>query len=868
MTKKARMYAQKLKLKPKHTEYHQRLKIHVEALKQKIAALGNRLKRYHKRSKRYQQNNLFISDQREFFRQLSEKNNTPTTTATLEDLNKYWTSVWSQGKKHNSAAVWINTEKEEQSNTRKMPGINVTEEDVKTTTKGLKNWTSPGIDGIHNFWWKSLSSTHKVLAKFIQRAVEIPTNVPEYFTQGITILIPKKGDLALSENYRPITCLPSAYKILTSTIAHKIRKHLNENQIMAWEQNGSKKRGRGSKELLAIDNAITKQAKKKSKNISMAWIDYQKAFDSVPHSWLLEILAIYKIHPKVIRLLKSLMTTWRTSLKMKNKSTLNLTSPIKIRKGIFQGDSLSPLWFCLALNPLSRMLNRSAYGYSIDQTNKLTHLFYMDDLKLYARGRRHLEGELELVRQFSADIGMKFGLQKCAAVDVRKGKLVREEDVTLSDGQIIESMGIEDRYKYLGVQQTYEVKEKENKKGVEEQMMTRVKKILTSQLSAKNKITAINIWALPAFTYTAGILKWSKTDLERLDRRVRTAFTQSGILHPNSAIERLYLPRSIGGRGLSSIQNSYLKENEKIKTYFDKGYLPVHRLLSSLSGACANPDRAETSEPVEESLDEKWRQQWQAKPLHGRFYANLHQPEVDIKTSNTYLTQGYLFPQTEGTFLAIQDQVVPTRVYTKHIMKQNIESTKCRLCNQEEESIQHLSSGCSTIASTKYLNRHNNMGKVVHQLICLKERLVPHFTPHHVYSPQALLENNDTKIYWDIPIITDQSVENNRPDVVVWDKKKNSAIIIDFAVPLDQNLGKSYREKVAKYETLARQIKIMWNLQRVEIKPLIISCNGLVHKKTVQHLQELQLPNNAICWMQKAVVLGTVNIIRQVLYSY
>lgn len=633
---------------------------------------------------------------------------------------------------------------------------------------------------------------------------------------------------------------------------------------MAWEQNGCKRKGRGSKELLIIDNMLTKQAKKKLKNISMAWIDYQKAFDSVPHSWLIEVLKIYKVNPQVIALLQYLMSTWRTTLTVRGGTATYKTTDVEIRRGIFQGDSLSPLWFCLALNILSRMLNRSAYAYSINDQAKLTHLFYMDDLKLYARGRKQLEGLLELVRKFSEDIGMSFGLEKCATVNVKRGKMSEEENIVLSDGREVASLRTEDRYKYLGIQQTYEIRHKENKEDTKNELLRRVRKILKSHLSAKNKLMAINIWAIPPFTYTAGLLTWSKTDLEQVDRSIRTSLTRHGMLHPNSAIERLYLPRKEGGRGMTNLEEACLKEKENINKYFLKTNLPVHQWVA----ATASPRVTDEDVAVRENRLEKFRQAWQAKPLHGRFYASLHQVEVDLQSSNTYLTQGYLFPQTEGTFLAIQDQVVPTRTYIKHILKQQVETTKCRLCNAAEESVQHLSSGCSSIAGTKYLNRHNNMGKVVHQLLGLQKQLIQHFIPHHIYTPQTILEDEQCKVYWDLTVITDIGVEHNRPDMVLWDKQNKTATIIDFAVPLDHNLAKSYAEKISKYEALSQQMKDMWRLRRVTIMPLVISANGLVHRKTIQHLKELNLPQNTITWMQKAVILGTVNIIRKIIYPH
>lgn len=101
-------------------------------------------------------------------------------------------------------------------------------------------------------------------------------------------MIPKGPRNNNPKNYRPITCLPVIYKILTGVITQKIWKHVGKNKILAREQNGCPKDAKGSKELLIIDSLITKQAKKKQRNISMAWIDYRKAFDSIPHSWLLK----------------------------------------------------------------------------------------------------------------------------------------------------------------------------------------------------------------------------------------------------------------------------------------------------------------------------------------------------------------------------------------------------------------------------------------------------------------------------------------------------------------------------------------------------------------------------------------------------
>jgi len=69
----------------------------------------------------------------------------------------------------------------------------------------------------------------------------------------------------------------------------------------------------------------------------------------VPHNWLICVLEIYKIDPLIINALQQLMKKWTATLQVKVKDNQIMSDPICIRWGIYQGDSLSPLWFCLAL---------------------------------------------------------------------------------------------------------------------------------------------------------------------------------------------------------------------------------------------------------------------------------------------------------------------------------------------------------------------------------------------------------------------------------------------------------------------------------------------------------------------------------------
>jgi len=99
------------------------------------------------------------------------------------------------------------------------------------------------------------------------------------------------------------------WKLLSGLMADHIAQHLNENNLLAYEQKGARQGCIGTKDQLAMDRTISLDSKVRKTNHFMAWIDYQKAYDSVPHSWILETLKILKICLMVTRLIETSMST-------------------------------------------------------------------------------------------------------------------------------------------------------------------------------------------------------------------------------------------------------------------------------------------------------------------------------------------------------------------------------------------------------------------------------------------------------------------------------------------------------------------------------------------------------------------------------
>ena len=179
-------------------------------------------------------------------------------------------------------------------------------------------------------------------------------------------------------------------------------------------------------------------------------LDYQKAFDSVTHKWLLRSLQLAKVPIQLLSAIENLTKHWATIASLNGTNESVITDIIKYQNGIFQGDTLSVLLFVLCLNPLSFLLkNLKGYSYGKSRNHTLTHNFFVDDLKLYASSISILKTQLDLATIFSNDIGMKFGQDKCAYIKIQKGKNTTTTPIEIN-GLTIKPIQEGESYRYLG----------------------------------------------------------------------------------------------------------------------------------------------------------------------------------------------------------------------------------------------------------------------------------------------------------------------------------------------------------------------------------------------------------------------------------
>ena len=151
---------------------------------------------------------------------------------------------------------------------------------------------------------------------------------------------------------------------------------------------------------------------------------------------------------------------------------------------------------------------------------------------------------------------MEFGIVKCATIVLKRGKLVKSDGINLPDGKEMRSLNECDGYKYLGVTEADKIKNKEMKEKVCKEYKRRIRKILETKLSGENVIKGINTLAISLLRYSAAFLDWTKEELKQLDRRTRKLLKMHKGLHPKSNVNRLYISRKEGGRGLLNVEDT------------------------------------------------------------------------------------------------------------------------------------------------------------------------------------------------------------------------------------------------------------------------------------------------------------------------
>ena len=180
----------------------------------------------------------------------------------------------------------------------------------------LKPNKAPGRDMITGYWCKQLNSD---LTRLYNSMLVNDQVLPTWLSTAKTTLLPKNTDTHIARNYRPIALLNMMYKICMSGINMFLTDHVLHNNIITNEQAGGKKGTWGTTEQLLINKTILKEVKNSQRNLVTVWLNYHKAFNSIPHSWLLKALKLAKVPEIIMNAIKNLTKSWHIILTLSSE---------------------------------------------------------------------------------------------------------------------------------------------------------------------------------------------------------------------------------------------------------------------------------------------------------------------------------------------------------------------------------------------------------------------------------------------------------------------------------------------------------------------------------------------------------------------
>ena len=317
--------------------------------------------------------------------------------------------------------------------TEDIPDVSLYE--IRMALKQLKNNKAAGDDGITT---ELLRAGGTPVLKVLQRlfnSVIVQGKTPKAWSRSEVILFFKKGDKTLLKNYRPISLLSHVYKLFSRVITNRLARRFDDFQPP--EQAGFRK-GFSTIDHIHTLRQIIQKTEEYNRTLCLAFVDYEKAFDSIETWAVLQSLQRCQVEYRYIEVLRCLYQNATMSVRVQNQSS----NPIQLQRGVRQGDVISPKLFTAALEDIFKLLDWNGLGTNINGEH-LTHLRFADDVVLMAETLEDLNTMLEDLRNPSQQVGLKMNLDKT--------KIMSNAHVTpapVNVGNV--TLEVVDHYVYLG----------------------------------------------------------------------------------------------------------------------------------------------------------------------------------------------------------------------------------------------------------------------------------------------------------------------------------------------------------------------------------------------------------------------------------
>ena len=371
---------------------------------------------------------------------IDDKGNKASTDKEKADtLNDFFCSVFTEENTEEIPTCEMKDIKQE------LGDIQITKETVLKKVQQLDTTKSPGPDGFHARFLNELAEElSEPLAQIFTKSLE-EGSLPTTWKDANVTPIYKKGAKSDPGNYRPISLTSIVCKIMESIIRDEVMTHLKENDLLTCNQHGFVPKRSCLTNLLDMMDKWT-DALDTQTPVDAIYLDFAKAFDSVPHQRLLTKVKSYGITGHVGSWISDFLTNRRQRVSVQG----SFSGWSKVVSGVPQGSVLGPILFVIYINDLPEGI-------------KSWCSMYADDTKLSTpvdteEGRRKLQDDLDRAVQWADTWQLKFHTGKCKVIHFGNKNVQQNYTMKKHNSEERETLATTNSEKDLGVEVDSELK--------------------------------------------------------------------------------------------------------------------------------------------------------------------------------------------------------------------------------------------------------------------------------------------------------------------------------------------------------------------------------------------------------------------------
>ena len=305
-----------------------------------------------------------------------------------------------------------------------MPDFEITSEDILKACNKMKRKLTRTPEGIPSFFIANTIGP-LLLPLTVLFNIFLSNNVvPVQWKQAFVIPVFKKGDRSKVGNYRPISLTSSIARLFESVILDKLIAYTQQNNLISELQFGFQpNRSTCDNILQSLHSWLDSYSSFKSTNI--LYTDIKKAFDSVNHRILIEVLYSFGLNTSLVKWISNFLSNRQQRVCINS----SISSALPVLSGVPQGSVIGPFLFLLFFNGITDVMNASQVNFSL----------FADDSKLFCSDPQILQSAISNVNKWLSDRQLHLAPHKCAILKVKK-KSITDSSSFHINGHVVEEL--------------------------------------------------------------------------------------------------------------------------------------------------------------------------------------------------------------------------------------------------------------------------------------------------------------------------------------------------------------------------------------------------------------------------------------------